>query len=184
VAEVRGNTVIGDDGTAAEVDVIILGTGFRILDLPVAGRVLDDDGVSLADRWRGSPQAYLGTTVAGFPNLFLVLGPSLGTVNSAFVVVEAQLAHIMGALRQLRTADSVEVRRQVQDAFNAGVQAALPSTAYHVGKCRSYYIDANGRNSFSWPWATGRMVSWLRRFDPADYLVVEPAASQRSKVAR
>jgi cation diffusion facilitator CzcD-associated flavoprotein CzcO len=177
VAEVRGNTVIADDGTAAEVDAIILGTGFRILDLPVAGRVLDAGGVSLADRWQGSPQAYLGTTVAGFPNLFLVLGPSLGTVNSAFVVVEAQLAHIMGALRQLRTAESIEVRQQVQDAFNARVQAALPSTAYHAGGCRSYYIDANGRNSFSWPWATDRMVAQLGRFDPADYRVVDAAVT-------
>ena len=171
VAEVRGNTVIAADGTAAEVDAIILGTGFRILDLPVAGRILDADGASLADHWQGSPQAYLGTTVAGFPNLFLVLGPSLGTVNSAFVIIEAQLTHIMGALRQLRTAATVEVRRQVQDAFNARVQAALPATAYQAGGCRSYYIDANGRNSFSWPWATDRMIELLGRFDPADYRI-------------
>ena len=171
VAEIRGNTVIGVDGTSAEVDAIILGTGFRILDLPIAGRVFDADGASLADHWQGSPQAYLGTTIAGFPNLFLVLGPSLGTVNSAFVIIEAQLAYIMSALRQLRSVDSLEVRRPIQDAFNARVQAALPGTAYSSGSCRSYFIDANGRNSFSWPWATDRMIRSLARFDPSGYHV-------------
>ena len=49
----------------------------------------------------------------------------------------------------------------------------MPDTAYHAGSCRSYYIDANGRNSFSWPWSTGRMIELLGRFDPADYLVGE-----------
>ncbi|QUQ72138.1 flavin-containing monooxygenase [Kutzneria sp. CA-103260] len=171
VAEIRGNTVIAADGTTAEVDAIILGTGFRILDLPIAERVFDADGASLADHWQGSPQAYLGTTVAGFPNLFLVLGPSVGVINSAFVLIEAQLTYIMNALRHLRT--TLEVRRPVQDAFNARVQAALPGTAYHAGGCRSYYIDANGRNSFSWPWSTDRVIELLGRFDPADYRVGE-----------
>ncbi|MFI9386917.1 flavin-containing monooxygenase [Kutzneria sp. NPDC052558] len=171
VAEVRGNTVVAADGTTAEVDAIVLGTGFRILDLPIAERVFDADGASLADHWQGSPQAYLGTTVAGFPNLFLVLGPSVGIINSAFVLIEAQLTYIMSALRHLRT--SLEVRRPVQDAFNARVQAALPGTAYNAGGCRSYYIDANGRNSFSWPWSTERLVELLGRFDPTEYRVGE-----------
>jgi cation diffusion facilitator CzcD-associated flavoprotein CzcO len=180
VASVRGNTVIGVDGTSAEVDAIVLGTGFRILDLPIAGRVRDADGVSLADRWLGSPQAYLGTTVAGFPNLFLVLGPSLGTVNSAFVIIEAQLTYIVDALRHLRTVDSLDVRRPIQDAFNARVQAALPGTAYSAGSCRSYFVDANGRNSFSWPWATDRMIRLLGRFDPSDYRVGDRVREETS----
>ncbi|WP_163505902.1 flavin-containing monooxygenase [Fodinicola acaciae] len=179
LAEVRGNTVVGADGSTAAVDAIVFGTGFRILDMPVAERVYDAAGASLSDHWRGSPQAYLGTTVAGFPNLFLLLGPSLGTVTSAFVIIEAQLAYVMAALRHLRTsgAVSLQVRQQVQDAFNARVQAALPKTAYSAGGCRSYYIDANGRNSFSWPWSTKRLTTLLDRFDPDDYLVNKALAS-------
>lgn len=172
VGEVRGNTLVSTDGTTAEADAVILGTGFRILDMPLAERVFDADGTSLAGHWHGSPRAYLGTTVAGFPNLFLLLGPSLGTVSSAFVIIEAQLSHVMRALSHLRAtgAGSLEVRAHVQDTFNARVQAALPTTAYQAGGCRSYYIDANGRNSFSWPWSTDRMIELLGRFDPRDYL--------------
>jgi cation diffusion facilitator CzcD-associated flavoprotein CzcO len=173
VREIRGNVVVGADGTEAEADVLIFGTGFKILDMPVAGRILDADGRSLADHWEGSPQAYLGTTVAGFPNLYLILGPSLGTATSAFVVIEAQLNYVVQALAHLRAtrAAALEVRANVQDAYNAEVQAALPGTVYNSGGCSSYYFDRNGRNSFSWPWSTNRMLGLLRRFRPADYQV-------------
>src|SRR5699024_8022496 len=77
--EIRGDTVVGEDGSTAEVDTLVFATGFHILDMPVAQRVFDASGRSLADHWQGSPTAYLGTTVSGFPNAFVLLGPGLGT---------------------------------------------------------------------------------------------------------
>jgi cation diffusion facilitator CzcD-associated flavoprotein CzcO len=172
VTSVAGNRVLGADGSTAEVDTIIFGTGFHILDMPVSARVFDDDGRSLDDHWRGSPQAHLGTTVAGFPNLYLLLGPSLGTGHtSAFMILEAQLRHTVAAVtRTLRSGwASVSVRPEAQAAFNAEVQAALPGTVYQSGGCSSYYTDVNGRNSFSWPFSTGRLRSRVGTFDEADY---------------
>jgi cation diffusion facilitator CzcD-associated flavoprotein CzcO len=88
VRAIEGHRVIGDDGSAAEVDVIVLGTGFHILDMPIAARIFDGSGASMASRWQGSPRAYLGTAVAGFPNFFMLLGPSLGTGHSsAFTIL-------------------------------------------------------------------------------------------------
>ncbi|GAA4418027.1 NAD(P)/FAD-dependent oxidoreductase [Actinokineospora soli] len=174
VRGVDGSTVIGTDGSRAEVDCIVLATGFRILDMPVAGRVFDASGRSLADHWQGSPSAYLGTAVSGFPNAFLLLGPNLGTGHSsAFMILEAQLAYVMSAVRRIRAAgwSSVDVRPEVQAAYDAEVQAALPTTVYNAGGCSSYYLDANGRNSFSWPWSTGRMRSRIREFDEGAYTV-------------
>ncbi|WP_020666742.1 flavin-containing monooxygenase [Amycolatopsis nigrescens] len=174
VRAVEGNRVLGADGSSAEVDAIIFGTGFHILDMPVADRVFDAGGRSLAEHWQGSPRAYLGTTVAGFPNAFLLLGPSLGTGHSsAFMILEAQLAYAMdGVTRILRHGwTEVDVRRDVQDAFNDEVQAALPGTVYNSGGCSSYYLDENGRNSFNWPWSTGRLRARIREFDPAEYTV-------------
>ena len=172
VREVVGNRVLGEDGSAAEVDAIIFGTGFHILDMPVATRVFDGEGRSLDDHWQGSPQAYRGTTVAGFPNLYLLLGPSLGTGHtSAFMILEAQLRHTVDAVsRTLREGwSSVRVRPAAQAAFNAEVQAALPGTVYQSGGCSSYYTDVNGRNSFSWPFSTGRLRSQVGEFAEADY---------------
>ena len=69
----------------------------------------------------------------------------------------------------------MRICRDVQDSFNAAVQAALPGTVYDAG-CRSYYIDSNGRNSFSWPWSTDRMLAALSHFDPDEYVADRAAA--------
>jgi cation diffusion facilitator CzcD-associated flavoprotein CzcO len=172
VKAVRGSRVIGADGSGADVDTIILGTGFHILDMPIAQRVFDADGAGLDDHWKGSPDAYLGTVVSGFPNAFVLLGPHLGTGHSsAYMVLEAQLDYMARAIRHLRSAGwtSMDVRPEVQAAFSAEVQQALPSTVYNAGGCSSYYLDSNGRNSFSWPWSTGRMRGRLAQFDAEAY---------------
>ncbi|KAA1425799.1 flavin-containing monooxygenase [Nocardioides antri] len=172
VARVEGSTVVGADGSTAEVDAIILGTGFHILDMPVADRLRGADGRTLAEHWAGSPEAYLGTVVAGFPNAFLVLGPSLGTGHSsAFTIAEAQVAMIVDAVTTARGQGwaALAIRPETQTAYVDEVQAALAGTAYTATSCHSYYIDANGRNSFSWPWSTGALVRRVSRFNPADF---------------
>ncbi|MHC6214413.1 flavin-containing monooxygenase [Rhodococcus ruber] len=174
VQEVRGSTVIAGDGSEAEVDAIVFGTGFHILDMPIARRVFDGRGRSLDEHWQGSPRAYLGSSVAGFPNAFVLLGPSLGTGHtSAFLILEAQLDHVVTAIdtalrRGWRT---LEVRREAQDAFDDEVQAALPGTVYNSGGCRSYFFDVNGRNSFNWPWSSAALRRRVSAFDADVYAV-------------
>ncbi|MFO0612771.1 MAG: SDR family NAD(P)-dependent oxidoreductase [Polyangiaceae bacterium] len=172
-------------GAITEVDAIIFGTGFHITDPPIAGLVVGRGARSLADVWRGSPEAYRGTTVSGFPNFFLLLGPNLGTGHSsAFSILEAQIEYVLGALDHARREklESLEVRADVQAAYNAEIQAALAGTVYNAGGCSSYYIDRNGRNSFSWPWTTARMIESLRTFVAKDY-VAEASASEGPVVA-
>lgn len=172
VREVRGNIVVGQDGTEREVDTIILGTGFHVSDPPIAEHVRGTDGRTLAQVWDGSPQAYRGTTIAGFPNLFLILGPNLAIGNnSAFIVIESQLNYIMGALQAMREQQLVrlEVREAVQRRYNARVQEHLQGTVWNTGGCSSYYIDRNGRNSIGWPWSSNEMQRTLRHFDLKSY---------------
>ena len=180
VERFEGATVVGSDGTRAEVDAVILGTGFRLLDMPIAGLVHGTDGRSLAEAWQGSPEAYLGTAVAGFPQAFIVLGPSLGTGHtSAFAILESQVAHIVAAIGHARSEQVVlDVRPEVQAAYVDAVQTALAGTVYETGGCASYYRDVNGRNSFSWPWSTRTLTRRVRRFDPADYRTLVPAPTE------
>lgn len=175
VDRIEGSIVVGSDGSTAEVDAIILGTGFHILDMPVADRVRGADGRTLAEHWAGSPEAYQGTVIAGFPNAFVLLGPSLGTGHgSAFTVAESQVAMIVSAITTARTAGWARfaVRPDRQAAYVDEVQTALAGTAYSGASCHSYFIDANGRNSFSWPWSTGELVRRVSRFDPAQFEIV------------
>ncbi|WP_410874930.1 flavin-containing monooxygenase [Nocardia sp. A7] len=174
VTEFRGNTVVGADGTTAEVDAVILGTGFHILDTPLADIVRGADGRTLAEHWKGSPEAYLGTITTGFPNAFTVLGPSLGTGHSsAFAILEAQVAFLVSAIVSARREGwaALDVRPEVQARYVDQVQAALAGTVYNAGGCQSYYMDANGRNSFSWPWSTGELTTRVSAFDPSDFTI-------------
>ncbi|GGO89153.1 cyclohexanone monooxygenase [Nocardioides phosphati] len=171
VREIRGDVVVGADGSEAAVDAIILGTGFHILDMPVAEHVRGAGGQTLADVWAGSPEAYLGTVVPGFPNAFIVLGPSLGTGHtSAFQIVEAVTAYVVQAIGHARAAEvTLDVRADVMRDYVDEVQAGLEGTAYNRAECNSYYRDANGRNSFAWPWSSGALTRRFSRFDPTVY---------------
>ncbi|MEU8630218.1 NAD(P)/FAD-dependent oxidoreductase [Streptomyces sp. NPDC048669] len=177
VAEVRGNEVIGADGTAVRTDVLVEATGFRVGELPLARSLHGANGRTLDETWEGEPRAYLGTTVSGFPNLFLLLGPNLlGGSTSAISVLEAQLTHLISALDHLDRGGhrTLDVTATAQAAHNTALQAALATTVYNSGGCSSYYFSAGGRNTFVWPWSTGNLIRRLSRFDPGAYAWTAP----------
>jgi len=172
LAAVDGDRVVATDGTSRAVDAILLGTGFHYSDPQIAGRVAGSDGRTLEEIWQGSPQAYLGTSVHGFPNLFMLLGPNMGTgTGSAIGSIEAQVRYLVSALTTMRQQNwhSIDVRESVQRDYNAEVQRALSTTVYNAGGCVSNYIDRNGRNSTAWPWTTVRMNWRIKDFVPAEY---------------
>lgn len=175
VRAVEGRRVIASDGTAHEVDAIILGTGFEITAPPIAERVRGRSGIPIAQRWQGSPEAYLGTMVLDCPNAFLMFGPNLAISSSAVIIIEAQLAYIVDALKQARRKGyrTIEVQPERHARFNAQVQQALQKTVWNIGGCQSYYLDANGRNSTAWPWSTFEMRRQLSRFEPSHHLIGE-----------
>jgi cation diffusion facilitator CzcD-associated flavoprotein CzcO len=177
LAEVRARSVVAADGTEHEVDTIIFGTGFHVTDIPVADRITGRGGLSLKDRWTDGMRAYKGTAVAGFPNLFLLVGPNTGLGHSSQVfIIESQIAYVLDAVRHLRrTGEPVEVCDEAETAWNAGVQRAMGRTVWTTGGCASWYLDDRGRNTTLWPGTTWRFRRRTARFDPAAYRVIEPA---------
>jgi cation diffusion facilitator CzcD-associated flavoprotein CzcO len=171
IAEVRPRSVVGADGVEREVDAIVFGTGFHVTDMPIGKRVRGRDGRLLDDLWQGSPRAYLGTAVTGFPNLFMLLGPNTGLGHSSMVyMIESQIAHVMGALRALRGsgARTIEIRPSVYERHNADLDARMQGTVWNTG-CASWYLDETGRNATLWPDWTWRFRHRLASFDAADY---------------
>jgi cation diffusion facilitator CzcD-associated flavoprotein CzcO len=172
ITEVREHSVVTADGTEREVDAIVFGTGFHVVDMPVAKMVHGRDGRALEDVWEGSPNAHLGTAVAGFPNLFILLGPNTGLGHSSMVyMIESQIAYVMDALRELRRNGhrTVEVRRDVQERFNRELQARMRGTVWSTG-CKSWYLDEKGNNPTLWPDWTWRFRRRTARFDPREYV--------------
>jgi cation diffusion facilitator CzcD-associated flavoprotein CzcO len=174
IREVRAASIVTADGAERELDTIILGTGFKVFDNPAFTRVRGRDGRTLDQVWRGSPRAYLGTTIAGFPNLFLLVGPnSAGGYNSILFTTEA---HVNYAIEGIKVMDrgnlgAVEVRPEVYGEFNREAERRLGGSVWNAGGCASWYLDSNGRNGVWWPGFTWRLWQRTRRFDPRDYLL-------------
>ena len=160
------------DGMRHPADVIIFGTGFRVTDPPIAERVLDAAGVSLATHWAAGAAALRGCTVRGFPNLFLIIGPNTGTGHTSMIVmIEAHVTYIVDALATIErdALVAVQPRADAQDQYNADVQRKLAPSVWNTGGCRSWYLNEHGRNTTLWPDFTFRFRRAVRRFDPAEY---------------
>ncbi|MBO0821754.1 MAG: NAD(P)/FAD-dependent oxidoreductase [Nocardiopsaceae bacterium] len=162
--------VVTPDGTARPADVIIYATGFRATEFLTPMTVTGAGGRSLREAWRDGAEAYLGITVSGFPNFFLLYGPgtNLGG-NSIIYMLESQVRYVLGALRTLadRQAAWMDVRPDAQRTFTDWFQNASRRTAW-VSGCHSWYTTS-GRNTNNWPSYTFRYRQRTRRFDPAAY---------------
>jgi cation diffusion facilitator CzcD-associated flavoprotein CzcO len=187
IAEVRERSIVDAGGAEREVDAIIFGTGFRPTDPPFARRVRGRDGRTLAEVWAGSPRAHLGTTVAGFPNFFMLMGPNTGLGHSSVVLMmEAQIEHTIAALKHMwrAGASAVEPRAEAQAAFVAEVERRMSGTVWTEGGCASWYMDSTGRNAALWPDFTWRFRRRAARLDPEEYALSyrrRPGASIRPR---
>lgn len=169
------------DGKLHELDAIVLGTGFHVTDVPYAPIVHGRDGRSLEQAWAGSPKTHLGTTVAGFPNLFLLLGPytALGHTSVVFMI-ESQIAYLLDCIAKMDAGGlrCVEPRAEAQAAFLAEMARRAAGTVWSSGGCASWYLDAEGRPSAIWPASSWRFRRRLRRFEPREY-VTKPQTLSR-----
>ena len=176
IREVTPRGIVSADGRERKVDAIVFGTGFEVTNTPFSQGVRGRGGRTLAEAWNGSPQAHLGTTVSGYPNFFIILGPNTGLGQYTSVVLHdrgADREHVVSALLYMRKnrVAAVEPRAEAQAAFIADVDRRLGTTVWNQGGCASWYIDKTGRNSTLWPDATWRYRRRVRTFDASEYVL-------------
>lgn len=186
IAEIRAHSIATRDGTDRAVDAIVFATGFQVGDLAAPPfEIRGRDGVSLSQLWRTGPEAYLGTAVAGFPNLFFIIGPnSLLGHNSMVHVLEAHIGYIADCLAMMRHRDLevVEVKRQVQDRFNHWVQRRMQRTIWAKGGCTNRYQTSAGKHVAIWPGSTIELCRRTARFDVASYDVLRSNSREKTDV--
>lgn len=165
--------VIGADGLERPADAVILATGFAATEPLPPGAIIGRDGVDIVEAWKDTgPEAYLGCTVAGFPNLFILAGPNTGLGHSSMVfMIESQIAYVMDALRRMDQDNlaSVDLKPAVQAEYNRRLQRRMQRTVWETGGCRSWYMDAGGKNVALWPNFTWQFRLRTRRFRLNDY---------------
>jgi cation diffusion facilitator CzcD-associated flavoprotein CzcO len=172
VTEIRARSLIAADGVERDADVVIAATGFHVGQAAfqhIRGR----DGRTLAEHWGGRPEAHNGTTVAGFPNLFVLLGPHTGLGHtSVLLMIESQIAYLLGAVAAMdaERIAVLEPRADAQAAFVDAVRRRARGTVWESGGCASWYLDAAG-HSILWPDSSRRFQRALHRFDIERYVV-------------
>lgn len=184
IREVTPAGIVTEDGREHALDTIVLATGFQSSEVFAPFAIRGRGGQELGERWKDGAEAYLGTTVSGFPNLFMLAGPNTALGHSSVVyMIESQIAYVLDALRTMRSRalKTLEVHKDVQDAFNQRLHDRLRRTVWATGGCHSWYQTRTGKITTLWPGFTFEYRWRLRRFDPRNYalepsVVREPAA--------
>ncbi len=178
IARIDPGGVVTADGRLREADAIVLATGFKAFDFAEQIDVIGRGGRRLAEEWADGPEGYNGVLVAGYPNLFILMGPNSGLGHNSIVfMIEAQVRYVLLALRLIERGrlSHVEVREEVQKRFNAELAKRFRGTVWSVGTperppCGSWYRSPSGRLSALWPSFASAYWWRLRRADPRDFL--------------
>lgn len=178
IARIEPHAVVTRDATGAEaaypVDALVLATGFDLLGSYARMHVAGLGGRTLAQEWAGERGTHLGITVAGFPELYLLLGPNTALGHSSVLLqIESAASYIVQALARADRLGPQVVTRRAQQRFGRWVQGRTRGTAWGSG-CRSWYLDEKGRNVAIWPASTARYRLVTRRVRAADYESVGP----------
>jgi len=171
IEEIRHDGIETRDGALHAVDAIVLATGFAVglarAPFPVTGLA----GRTLDEAWRGGAVAYKGMAVSGFPNWFILMGPNTGPGHtSVLVFTEAQIAHVVRAIRTLRDHDLryLDVKQPLQDRYNQGISRRMRHMVWGSG-CHSWYLSEDGSNHALYPGFAAEYALRTRRFQPSDY---------------
>ncbi len=161
------------DATGVErpADVLVLATGFASHDFVAPMQIVGRAGRALAAEWGELPRAYLGLSVPGFPNMFLLYGPNTnGGTGSVVNTLECGIGHVLAALAEMERggAERIEVRREAAADFDRELRAALADTVWQSG-CTNWYVDEHGNDPSNWPWLWTTYRRRTERLQPGAY---------------
>jgi cation diffusion facilitator CzcD-associated flavoprotein CzcO len=166
-------------GVERPTDAIVLATGFASHDFVAPMEIVGVGGRALAEEWGEAARAYLGLSVPGFPNMFLLYGPNTnGGSGSVVNTLECGIGHVLAALREMERsrASRIEIRREAAEDFDRELHAALAKTVWHSG-CTNWYVDENGNDPSNWPWTWSTYRRRTERLDPGAYELSGAAAT-------
>lgn len=174
IARVTEGGIVDSEGTERPADVIVYGTGFRSHDFVAPMEITGLDGRDLDAVWSERPEAYLGTTISGFPNLYVLYGPNTNHgAASVPYTLECQFNYAIDAIRRLRDGHRyLDLRPEAQAAWRAEIDERSEPSVWLQGGCSNWYIDETGINTNNWPGGWFEFKRRTERITPADYELV------------
>ena len=168
---VTASGVVGPDGVERETDTIIWGTGFETTRFTSPLDIYGPEGHEIGEVWGDRPEAYLGMTVSGFPNLFILYGPNTNHGSgSGPYALECGFNYIVDAIRRMREQDLrwIDLKPETQAAWREEIDRRNRGTIWVNGGCSSWYVH-NGHNTNNWPGPWLEYHRRTRRINPGDY---------------
>jgi len=165
--------ILTKDGKEHPQDVVIFATGFVAADFDLYIKITGINNGNLIEEWKSTgAQAYLGTTLSGYPNMALLLGPNTGLGhNSILHMIESQMNYIIQYIQYIERLEGngyIDLKTEVQDGYNVRIQRQLERTVWASG-CSSWYMNAKGKNTTLYPGLTVTFRKETRKFNPQDY---------------
>jgi cation diffusion facilitator CzcD-associated flavoprotein CzcO len=177
IERITADAIVTRDGKTRPVDTIILATGFETTRYASAIETVGRGGRRLEEVWADGPEAYLGLTTSGFPNLFMLYGPNTNGGNSIILMLEYQVEYMIRLLDAAKKegADWIDVRRDVLREYNDRLQKELDGIPVLQASCNGYYRSPSGRIVTQWPFTMAEFQQRTARLDPTDFEVAARA---------
>jgi 4-hydroxyacetophenone monooxygenase len=180
IDHIEADGIVTGNGTKHPADILVLATGFQANRMTWPMRIAGRGGRTLRELWGDDdPRAYLGITVPGFPNFFVMYGPNTNLAHggSAIFHSECQTRYTLLALRELLENGhaAMEVKQEVHDAFNRRVDEVHSKMVWSHRGVGSWYKNKRGRVFATSPWRLVDYWNFTNHLDPSDYWCVEAA---------
>ncbi|WP_428385448.1 flavin-containing monooxygenase [Nevskia ramosa] len=183
IREITATGVVANDGTHRQVDTIIYGTGFEATGFLAPMQITGRGGLSLNERWQGGAEAYMGMTVSGFPNLFILYGPNTNLgAGSIIYMLEAQAKYVTQAVQALKQKSLgwLDVKPGIIGDYNLMLRRRSKEDSVYETGCQSWYITADGRNTVSWVGYMNEYAKQVAELKLADYELQSKVSEARS----
>jgi 4-hydroxyacetophenone monooxygenase len=174
IDHVEPGRIVAKDGTAHEADIIVMATGFQASRMLQTVQVTGRGGHDIRELWgEDNPQAFLGITVPGFPNFFVMYGPNTNLGHGGNIIFhgECQANYLVSCLRHMKAQgrDAIEVKREAFDRYMAEVDERIGRSVWSTPGVSNWFKNSKGRVTTNSPWRLSEYWQMTRRVDPADY---------------
>lgn len=178
IDHIEGNKLVTKDGVAHEGDVLLIATGFNVLQFLSTYDLVGRSGRNLREVWGDEDaSAYLGTVIPDFPNFFTLYGPNLqpGHGGSFIFVAEMQVRYAMQMIDTMarNALGAVECKADVHDRYIEKVDAIHENMVWTHPGMTTYYRNSKGRIVVNSPYRNVDFFEMTRQVNLDDY-VAEP----------
>ena len=173
IKEFNKKGILTQTGEQVDADLIIYATGYDATDGVISYPVVGKNGTTIKEAWQEFPKAYLGTTIPGFPNFFMITGPNTGIGHtSALVIIESQMEYIERCLLALDSTgmQSIEVTAHAEDKYTRNIHSEMEKTVWKTGGCTSWYQSKSGHVTSVYPGFTFSYLKQAKSFKPEHHI--------------